>query len=59
MNYRELKLVLDQMSEEQLDQTVTVYNIDMDEFVAVVSVEFSSETDNDVLDDNHAYLVTE
>lgn len=58
MNYRQLKQILDNMTEDELNQDVTVYSATDDEFIAATSVQFSSEADNNVLDDNHAYLVT-
>jgi len=58
MKYRKLLAVLQQLNEEQLDQDVTVYVSEVDEYYALrpdypVAV---SETD-DVLDGDHFYLV--
>ena len=35
MNYRELKAALNRLSEEQLDQDVTLYSIDNDEVLSL------------------------
>lgn len=53
--YRELKKKLDELSEEQLDQNVTLYDHDDDEYypvtVSVTTVDYT-----DVLDKGHAVL---
>ena len=55
MKYRELKQLLDKMTESELDQTVTVFVEDVGEFYPVLSAGVASE-DNDVLDPGHVYL---
>lgn len=50
MTYREM---FESMSEEQLNQTVTVYDDKEDEFFPA-TVEITSE--DDILDANHVYL---
>lgn len=54
MNYRELQQILSEMSEQELDQTVTAYLNFEDEFIAVTSVLVAEESD--VLDKGHIYL---
>lgn len=59
MTYAELALAIQEMSPEQLNQTVTVYVREADEFYGLVEdyplVE--SDDDCDVLDSGHKYLV--
>ena len=55
MNYRELKQILNSMTESELDQTATVYVNEEDEFYAVNSVRISDES-CDQLDPEHLYL---
>ena len=45
MNYRVLKLILDGMSEEELDMTVTVNDPYEEELTAVVNVKWTDEDD--------------
>lgn len=55
MTYKELLDQLMMLSEEQLEQTVTVHEPYEDEYIAVVHTATTSEAD--VLDENHFYLV--
>lgn len=55
MTYRELLEQLEELSDEQLDQTVTVHEPYQDEYIAVVHSATTSEAD--VLDADHFYLV--
>lgn len=52
--YKQLKRILDNMSEEELEQTATVYVGPMDEYMPVCKTGFTSETD--ILDDGHLVL---
>lgn len=52
MKYRTLLTVLQNMSQEELDQDVIVYAMDIDEFLPVKSASFVG-TDQDVLDPGH------
>jgi len=52
--YRELAIQLLKLNEEQLDQTVTIYSGNQDEYHGVVGTHFTSKTD--VLDADHFYL---
>ena len=54
MYYRELLTQLQNMSEEQLNQTVTIHLKEEDEFFGVRSSQVTTE--DDVLDKNHFYL---
>lgn len=53
MTYKELLNVLEQLNEEQLAQTVTVYSKEQDEFCSVSRALFP---ETDVLDENHLVL---
>lgn len=55
MTYKDLLNQLMMLSEEQLEQTVTVHEPYEDEYIAVVHTATTSEAD--VLDENHFYLV--
>ena len=55
MTYKELLNQLMMLSEEQLEQTVTVHEPYEDEYIAVVHTATTSEAD--VLDENHFYRV--
>jgi hypothetical protein len=59
MTYQELKEALIEFTDEQLQQDVTVYVSDNDEFYPLVDVHPLVESDdkNDVLDVGHKYLV--
>ena len=45
------------LSEEQLDQTVTVHEPYEDEYIAVIGTDHAEEETNDVLDPGHFFLV--
>ncbi len=55
MTYQELLDQLTMLSEEQLQQTVTVRDPYEDEYIAVVHT--NTTNDADVLDEDHFYLV--
>jgi len=55
MTYKELLDQLMMLTEEQLEQTVTVHEPYEDEYIAVVHTATTSEAD--VLDEDHFYLV--
>ena len=58
MTYRDLLNELGCLSDEQLNQTVTVYLSEADEYYGVAS-DYPmgiSQSDNDVLDPGHFYL---
>lgn len=58
MTYKELKEQLDNLSEEQLNQDVTVYDSHQDEYYgSYTDLEFTPNDETDVLDPNHAYIV--
>ena len=57
MTYRNLLLDLQTLSEEQLDQTVTVHEPYEDEYIAVIGTDHAEEETNDVLDPGHFFLV--
>jgi hypothetical protein len=54
LTYRQLLSIIQKMDSEQLDQSVSVYMPDMDEFVGVKNVLEANSTD--VLDYGHSYL---
>lgn len=53
--YRTLLNKLSELSEEQLNQTVTVYACEMDEFYPCEDMLITDEREQ-VLDSNHAYI---
>ena len=58
ITYRELLKKLEGFSEEQLDQTVTVYITEQNEYYGLGIIPIrESDAENDVLDINHKYLV--
>ena len=56
MTYAQLKKYISFFTPEQLNQDVTIYVNDMDEFYPVESIQVSDET-IDVLDSDHVFLV--
>lgn len=57
MTYRELLDLLDEVPEDHLHDTITIYDPVCDEYFAVVDSAFAEEETNDVLDDGHLYLI--
>ena len=53
--YKDLLILLQTFTSEQLDCTPTLYDSDNDEYYPVTTILTASET-NDVLDENHPYL---
>jgi hypothetical protein len=58
MTYRELLQILQGLSSEQLDQTVTIHKVDEDEFYHVAGDQLfaADEEEIDTLDHGHIYL---
>lgn len=56
MTYRELIVKLMKMPAEALDQTITVYNEQDEEFYGCTGHDVSNENDN-VLDPGHLFLM--
>ncbi len=56
LTYRELRNVLNQVSEKQLDQNVTVFVAPQDEMYPVGLIETSSDK-QDILDPGHLVLI--
>lgn len=56
MTYKDLLKELNNLTAEQLNQNVTVYLADQDDFVAVTTVSTTQETD--VLDKEHFVLIS-
>ena len=54
MTYKELKAHIEVMDDEQLDQDVTVRDVNIDETFKILGIEFEEE--DDVLDKNHPFL---
>lgn len=54
MTYKDLLNKLNSLSEEQLNQNVTIFHGSQDEFYPVYKSDFAHE--NDVLDKDHFYL---
>ena len=57
MTYAELLNALYELPKDRLEDTVTVYNPDTNDFCAINHSEVANEKDNDVLDPGHFYLV--
>ena len=55
MTYKQLKSHIEVMDKEQLNQDVTLFNTETEEFYQVNDIDFIPETD--VLDKNHPYLI--
>ena len=53
--YKDLLILLQSFTPEQLDCTPTVYDCDNDEYYPLTTILTASDT-NDVLDENHPYL---
>ena len=56
MTYAELLNILYSMPKDRLEDTITIYVEQDDEFFAVTGSEFSDEKTNDVLDNGHLFL---
>ena len=58
MTYRDLLQILQGLSSEQLAQTVTIHNVDEDEFYHVSGDQLlvADEAEIDTLDHGHLYL---
>jgi hypothetical protein len=57
MTYKQLIEELTKIPADRLDDTVTVYDPDRDDFCGVNHSEVAKEEENDVLDPGHFYLV--
>jgi hypothetical protein len=55
MSYRELLKFLMSLEDSQLDDNVTIYDYNEDEYIPVT--DFTTTVGTDVLDDNHAILL--
>lgn len=55
--YEDLLNRLKKLPPDRLQDTVTVYNPPLDEFIGVSGTDICDEADNDVLDHNHLFLV--
>lgn len=58
MTYNHLRKFLNALPYETLNQDVTVYLPEKDEYVAIGKKAISTQ-DNDVLDEGHLYLIAE
>jgi len=56
MTYKQLLEQLMLLDDEQINQSVTIYDSNNEEYLPVSKTETTSEAD--VLDENHFYLVT-
>lgn len=55
-SYKDLLEILNQLSKEDLDQTITLYMENMDEYFPVV-IEIHTIESTDILDDNHKVII--
>jgi hypothetical protein len=53
MTYKELR---DKMTEEQKNCDVTRFDSNFGEYLTLTTLEFATESENDVLDDGHPFL---
>jgi len=58
MTYRDLRdqLLSGELTDEQLDMDVTIYDAEKDEFYGCYASELSINKSDDALDENHPYL---
>lgn len=56
MTYRELRKFLQEMVDERLDDTATVYDAELDQYIPVVTMEIVDDQ-QDVLDEGHAVII--
>ena len=57
MTWLKLKQYIERMTQEQLNQDVTIHLDSKDEFFAVDHAELCDSNEEDRLDDGHPYLV--
>lgn len=57
MTYKDLLEELNKLTEEQLNQTVTIYEPYQDEYIAAVDTCVSTEFECDALDEGHFYII--
>ena len=53
--FKDLLIMLQAMTPEQLDSTLTVYDPDSDEYYPITTL-FAASDSHQVLDENHPYL---
>ena len=56
MTYSELLNILYAMPKDRLEDTITIYDQNADEYFAVTGSEVADEKTNDVLDNGHLFL---
>lgn len=59
MNYRQLLNVLERLTDEELNQDITIYSISDDEFFPARALGIANKQDTDVLDEGHLYITFE
>lgn len=57
MTYAELLNILYSMPKDRLEDTITIYDSEDEEYYPVTRHEFSEEATNDVLDSGHLFLI--
>lgn len=58
MTYRELaQLIMEELSDDQLDMNVSVYDWDQDRFYPLAHTPLAITSDEDELDPDHPYLI--
>ena len=57
MSYKELLEQLQNLPQERLDDTVTVFDSYTDEYTAIIDTDVANEEFCDVLDPGHFYLI--
>ena len=56
MSYRELRDTLNRLDDEHLNQTVTLYSLQDDEFVPAIMTDYTDETTLEHLDPDHLVI---
>jgi hypothetical protein len=57
MTYRDLRKQLNDLTEEQLDMDVTIYDGSVDELFGAYHTDLQFNLEDDILDKGHPYLI--
>lgn len=57
MTYKELLKQIQELPPQRLEDTVTVFDPYEEEYIAVIDTDFSTPSENDVLDEGHFFLI--
>ncbi len=56
MSYRDLRDTLNRLDEDHLDQTVTLYSLQDDDFVPAIMTDYTDESTLEHLDSDHLVI---